>query len=119
MSHPPDWPFQARLPQASTRPTLLHRPIRHCNYGHAPARLLGAYLQRATGYSLTGLATEEILFFICGPTAGGKSTFISAVGGALGDYAASANFATFLAQRNKSGPRPDIVRLDAGPRTSS
>jgi len=76
-----------------------------------PDPALGVYLQRATGYSLTGLATEEILFFICGPTAGGKSTFISAVGGALGDYAASANFATFLAQRNKSGPRPDIVRL--------
>ncbi|MGB2938509.1 MAG: phage/plasmid primase, P4 family [Phycisphaerae bacterium] len=70
-----------------------------------------AFLQHAAGYSLTGLANEECLFFVCGPTAGGKSTFISAVGSVLGDYAATANFATFLAQRNRTGPRPDIVRL--------
>lgn len=70
-----------------------------------------AFLRRATGYSLTGFATEEVLFFVCGPARGGKSTFILAVSSTLGDYAATANFATFLAQRNKSGPRPDIVRL--------
>jgi putative DNA primase/helicase len=76
-----------------------------------PDPAVRAFLQRACGYSLTGLATEEVLFFVCGPTAGGKSTFVSAVGAALGDYSAAANFATFLTQRNKSGPRPDLVRL--------
>ena len=76
-----------------------------------PNPAVRSFLQEAVGYSATGLATEEVLFFGSGPTAGGKSTFVSAVGSALGDYAATANFATFLAQRNKSGPRPDIVRL--------
>jgi len=76
-----------------------------------PDPAVRAFLQRAAGYSLTGLATEEVLFFVCGPTAGGKSSFIAAVGGALGDYAATANFASFLIHRNKTGPRPDIVRL--------
>lgn len=76
-----------------------------------PAPAVRAYLQRAAGYSLIGLAIEEILFFICGPTNGGKSTFVAAVNGALGDYAATANFQSFLAQHNKGGPRPDLVRL--------
>jgi putative DNA primase/helicase len=70
-----------------------------------------AFLQGATGYSMTGLASEEVLFFVCGPTAGGKSTFVSAICGALGDYAATANFTSFLTQHDKGGPRPDIVRL--------
>jgi len=70
-----------------------------------------AFLPRAVGYSLTGFATEEALFFVCGPTAGGKSTFVAAVTGALGDYAASANFETFLARRTVGGPRSDLVRL--------
>jgi len=76
-----------------------------------PDAAMREFLARAVGYTLTGLPTEEVLFFVCGPTAGGKSTFVSSVGATLGDYAATANFATFLAQRNKTGPRPDIVRL--------
>jgi len=75
-----------------------------------PDPAVRAYLQRACGCSLPGLA-EEVLFFVCGPTAGGKSTFVAAVGGALGDYAASANFETFLARRTVGGPRSDLVRL--------
>lgn len=70
-----------------------------------------SFLARATGYSVTGLADEEVLLFVCGPTNGGKSTFVAAVGGALGDYAACASFKTFLRQRHESGPRPDLVRL--------
>ena len=69
------------------------------------------FLQKALGYSLTGLGTEEVLFHVSGPTATGKSTFISAIHSALGDYAASANFETFLQQSNKGGPRSDLVRL--------
>jgi len=70
------------------------------------------FLQRAAAYSLTGQPVEEVLFFVHGPTnGGGKSTFVSALKSALGDYAATANFESFLAQHNKGGPREDIVRL--------
>jgi putative DNA primase/helicase len=34
------------------------------------------YVQRVMGYSLTSKTDEEKLFYICGPTASGKSTFM-------------------------------------------
>jgi putative DNA primase/helicase len=76
-----------------------------------PDDRLRSFLQRAVGYSITGLAGEEVLFFVCGPTASGKSTFVSAIRAAVGDYGASANFESFLASRNVGGPRSDLVRL--------
>lgn len=69
------------------------------------------FLQRAVGYSLTGSAEEEVLFFVSGPTASGKSTFISAIRAVLGNYAATANFETFVRRRDVGGPRSDLVRL--------
>jgi len=77
-----------------------------------PDEPMRKFLRRAAGYSITGLATEEVLFHISGPKNSGKSTFIRAVRAALGDYAASANFESFLVQHNKGGPRSDLVRLD-------
>lgn len=69
------------------------------------------FLQRAAGYSATGLTTEEKLFFVHGHGATGKSTFIEAVKTALGDYATTADFETFLENRN-TGPRNDVAALD-------
>ena len=69
-----------------------------------------AYLQRAAGYSLTGDTGEEVLFFVHGPEASGKSTFVAAMNGIGGDYAATADFDTFLA-RHDAGPRNDLARL--------
>lgn len=76
-----------------------------------PDDRLRSFLQRAVGYSVTGLGGEEVLFFVCGPTASGKSTFVSAIRAAVGDYGASANFESFLVSRNVGGPRSDLVRL--------
>jgi putative DNA primase/helicase len=45
-----------------------------------------AFLQRAVGYSLTGDVSEEKLFFVHGPAASGKSTFLEAVRAVLGDF---------------------------------
>jgi putative DNA primase/helicase len=70
------------------------------------------FLQRAVGYSLTGDTGEEVLFFVYGPAATGKSTFIEAVKAALGDYADTANFETFLKQSHVGGAREDLARLD-------
>ncbi len=69
------------------------------------------FLQVAAGYSMTGDTGEEKLFFLYGPAGTGKSTFLSAIQSALGDYAATADFETFLVKDKSSGPRNDIARL--------
>lgn len=48
------------------------------------------FLQRAIGYSLTGLVSEQVLFFAHGTGANGKSTFTEALAAMLGDYAQKA-----------------------------
>lgn len=72
--------------------------------------LLG-YLQRAVGYTLTGKTDLENLFFIYGPTRTGKSTFLEALKGVLGDYCRTADFGTFLQEHKVGSPRADIARL--------
>jgi len=70
------------------------------------------FLQRAAGYSLTGDTGEGKLFFIHGPTASGKSTFVEAIENVLGDYAITSDFSTFLQRGFGGGIRNDIARLD-------
>jgi putative DNA primase/helicase len=71
------------------------------------------FLARAAGYTLSGLPLEEVLFFLFGPTASGKSTFIEAIKATLGDYAMTADFSTFLRSRPRDGSaaRGDVARL--------
>jgi putative DNA primase/helicase len=69
------------------------------------------FLQVAAGYSLTGDTGEEKLFFVHGPTRTGKSTFMDAIKAALGDYAMTTNFETFLARKSTGSPRDDIAEL--------
>jgi len=47
---------------------------------------LAAYLQRVVGYVLSGRMDEEALFFLLGPAASGKSTFVRVLLDVLGDY---------------------------------
>jgi putative DNA primase/helicase len=72
---------------------------------------LAAFLQRATGYSVAGSTTEEVLFFVHGPGATGKSTLIETVKAMLGDYAVTADFDTFLKRRSDRGIPSDVARL--------
>lgn len=72
---------------------------------------LQAFLARAVGYSLCGDTREEVLFFVHGPTASGKSTFIEACKTILGDYARTADFESFLRRTYVGGARSDIARL--------
>jgi putative DNA primase/helicase len=69
------------------------------------------FLQVGAGYSLTGLTSEEVLFFVYGPAASGKSTFLESLKATLGDYACTADFETFLQRRFAGGPRNDVARL--------
>lgn len=68
------------------------------------------FIQRAVGYSLTGLTSERALFFLYGSGANGKSTFLEVLRALLSGYAAQADFTTFL-ERKGDGPRNDIARL--------
>lgn len=68
------------------------------------------FLQRAIGYSLTGLTIEQVLFLLWGTGANGKSVFLETISGLLGDYAQTAEFSTFLA-RNSDTVRNDLAPL--------
>jgi putative DNA primase/helicase len=52
--------------------------------------VLGAYLQRACGYTLTGLIGEQKFFFLWGEGQNGKNVFVETVLGLLGEYGAVA-----------------------------
>lgn len=69
-----------------------------------------SFLQRAVGYSLTGLTTEQCLFFLYGSGSNGKSTFLELLRDVIGEYATQADFTTFL-EKKGDGPRNDIARL--------
>ncbi len=71
---------------------------------------LRSFLQRAAGYSLTGSTAEEVLFFVHGPAAAGKSTFLEALKAVLGPFAKTADFESFIQQKN-SNIRNDIAEL--------
>lgn len=76
-----------------------------------PDQALRDFIQRAVGYSVTGLGTEEKLFFAWGEPLTGKTTFLNAISSALGDYAATADFNSFIDGDKSGGPRNDIARL--------
>jgi putative DNA primase/helicase len=68
------------------------------------------YLAKAIGYSLTGSQKEQKIFLLIGDGANGKTRFLEAIRGVLGDYARATPFLTFLKQ-NPSVIRNDIARL--------
>lgn len=61
------------------------------------SQLMERYLQEAVGYSITGSTREEIMFYIHGPTRGGKGTFIETILATLGGMpiATEVSFAVF------------------------
>lgn len=69
-----------------------------------------AFVQRAMGYSLTGNASEQVLFLALGTGSNGKTTFFEVFRRLLGEYATAAEFNTFL-KRSGEGVRNDLARL--------
>jgi len=57
------------------------------------------YLQRVSGYCLTGSTISEILFFIWGEGGRGKSTFVDTISLVLGNYAKTSQMSTFTAKK--------------------
>jgi len=68
------------------------------------------YVQRATGYSLTGSMVEQVYFFCHGTGANGKSVFLATLRALLGDYAKQGSFDTFLIQHTAK-VRNDLAAL--------
>jgi putative DNA primase/helicase len=55
---------------------------------------LATYLQRAIGYSITGITTEQVLFLLYGTGSNGKGTLTNTLKRVLGDYAYNMPFST-------------------------
>jgi putative DNA primase/helicase len=75
-------------------------------------RDLISYVQRAIGYSLTGVTREQCFHVLHGSGQNGKSTFLEVLAHILGEYAIQADFATFIdKQTTNDAPRNDVARL--------
>jgi P4 family phage/plasmid primase-like protien len=70
------------------------------------------YIQRAVGYSLTRRVDEQVLFFLYGTGANGKSTFLSTILALLGDYGMQAVPEFLLMRHGEQHPteRADLFR---------
>jgi putative DNA primase/helicase len=69
------------------------------------------FLQAAAGLSLTGFTNDRCLFLLYGIGRNGKSVFLEVLRKVLGDYAANANWDSFLAKKGQVSIREDIARL--------
>lgn len=69
------------------------------------------FMQRAVGYSLTGLISEQCLFFLYGTGRNGKSTFTETLQQLMGEYGQRAPAALFTVDRRGSNPETAIARL--------
>ena len=71
---------------------------------------LYGYLRRLLGYMLTGSTTEQVLHFLFGLGANGKSVFIEIVNALLGDYAVIVSPDLIMLKRHSGIPN-DVARL--------
>jgi len=71
---------------------------------------LQRFLQRYAGYCLTGHVSEHAFVFGYGTGANGKGTFVGALAKIFGDYACTADVATFMVARQERHPT-DIAKL--------
>jgi putative DNA primase/helicase len=87
-----------------------------------PDLVMRNYLQRALGYTLSGVTTEQCFYFLygmgtktngeAGNGANGKSTVIETFLELMGDYALKARIESFLqARQGSSGPTPEIYKF--------
>ena len=68
------------------------------------------YLHRIVGYSLTGDTREQVLFFLFGHGANGKSVFVNTIQDLLGDYALQTPVSTLMT-RSKGSINNDVARM--------
>ena len=69
-----------------------------------------SYAQRAVGYSMTGITTEQCMFILHGSGANGKGTFVDTIAAVLGDYGLRIPTQTLMYRREAGIPN-DIAAL--------
>lgn len=70
-----------------------------------------SFIQRAVGYSLTADISEQVLFFLYGKGANGKSTFAECLKHLFGSYMIKATTALYTLDGRGSEPLTEIARL--------
>ena len=73
-------------------------------------RELARFLRVMAGYAATGSTSEQVLFFLYGAGANGKSLFLKMITEALGDYATNAAPDLFVVSRGERHPT-DLAAL--------
>jgi P4 family phage/plasmid primase-like protien len=69
------------------------------------------FLQRAIGYSFTGMTREQVFFVLHGQGSNGKSTLLETLAALLDDYAQPATIATFLRKEHDDAVRDDVADM--------
>ena len=71
------------------------------------------FVQRAVGLALTGDTSEQVLFFLWGSGANGKTVLLETIRFVLGSYARTAPMALWLSDRNEraNAATPDLAAL--------
>lgn len=69
------------------------------------------YVQKSLGYSLSGLTSEQCVFFLYGSGRNGKSTFLEVIRTILGEYATNIQPESIMVKNNNSSANTDIARL--------
>lgn len=68
------------------------------------------FVQRAIGYSLTGLTTEQVVFIMHGAGSNGKSVLLETIKAVLAEYVERSAADTWVSNKN-NGPSNDVARL--------
>jgi len=69
------------------------------------------YVQKLAGLSASGIADAQVVIFLYGDGANGKTTFINTLHKILGDYGLSTNIEAFLRKSHVGGVTPYLEKL--------
>jgi putative DNA primase/helicase len=73
---------------------------------------LRSFIQKGVGYSLTGVTTEQVFFFVYGKSGNnGKSTLVNLIREMLGDYGCHTPTETLLTKQYDNNIPVDLARL--------
>ena len=74
---------------------------------------LRTFIQKAVGYTLTGITSEQVFFFVHGKSGdNGKSTLVNLIRDMLGDYGLHTPTETLLVKQYDNAIPADLARLD-------
>ena len=76
-----------------------------------PDAELRKYIQKMTGYLLTGYIDEKCLFFLLGAGDNGKTVFVKVIEGLLSNYSLASDLDVLLSNRYNSGLTPHLDRF--------